>query len=191
MNFNDARRFEDTMLVEKHLIRRAKAGSAEAFARLYDATVERVYRYVYFQTSSEGIANGITFQVFFKAWEQLDHYPMFGTSFINWLYSLAQAQLDEYLQTHKNGFPQNRLSLTFRSQTFQDEVLDVLHIQTLRDGMQILNREEQQALILKFILKLPNRSAAQLMSRPQREIADLQTHALQTLAAYLKEKELV
>ncbi len=190
MTFSDTKRFEDTAPAENSLIRRARAGSVEAFARLYDATVERVYRYVYFQTPSEGVANGITFQVFFRAWEQLDHFPMFGTSFVNWLYSLAQAQLDEYFQTHKNGVSPNRVSLTFRSQTFQDEVSDLLHIQALRDGMQVLSQEERQALILRFVLKLPNRSAARLMDRPQRESAGLQMRALRTLAGYLKEKEL-
>lgn len=190
MNLSDDRRFDDVVPAESRLIRQARAGNVDAFARLYDSAVERVYRYVYFRVPGESIANGITFQVFFRAWEQFDRYPLIGTAFIDWLYALAQTQITEYFQTHKNGISKNRLSLTFRSQAFQEETQGLFDLQTLRDGMQVLDGEEQQALALKFILKLSDHSVAQLMGRSQREIAGLQTRALQTLAGYLKEKEL-
>ena len=51
---------------EFRLIHQAKSGDANAFVELYDAYVERVYRYIYFLAPNNGVAEGLTFQVFLK-----------------------------------------------------------------------------------------------------------------------------
>ena len=96
MNSNFANRSIEILPEEGRLVRQAKSGDADAFAQLYDACVERVYRYVYFRMANDRIAEGVTFQVFFKAWEQLDRYKVFGSSFITWLYEIARNQVIAY-----------------------------------------------------------------------------------------------
>jgi DNA-directed RNA polymerase specialized sigma24 family protein len=41
---------------------------------LYDAYVERIYRYIYFRVAGHACAEDITSQVFLKGWEKLDTY---------------------------------------------------------------------------------------------------------------------
>ena len=43
----------------------------EAFARLYDMYVSRIFRFVYFKVSSEEDAQDLTAEVFLKAWEYI------------------------------------------------------------------------------------------------------------------------
>ena len=81
---------------EDRLVRQANSGNAYAFAQLYDACVEQIYRYISFRVANDRVAEAVTIQAFFKAWEQLDHYQAFGSSFIVWLYSIARNQVIAY-----------------------------------------------------------------------------------------------
>lgn len=170
---------------ENRLIRQAKSGDTSAFVQLYDAYVERVYRYIHFLVPNNRVAEGLTFQVFFKAWGQLDRYQMFGSSFIIWLYSVAQNQVSAYYRTHKKTIvPDNDFILAVRGVDFREE------FQTIRDGLQILTADQQQALVLKFIVGLPNKHIARVMTKRDGDVRVLQMHALQALAENLEETEL-
>ncbi len=192
MNSGFANRSMEILPEEGRLIRQAKSGDADAFAQLYDACVEHVYRYIYFRVANDRIAEGVTFQVFFKAWEQLDHYQAFRSSFIAWLYSIARNQVIAYYRTHKkNMVLDNSFSLTSEGRYVGEEVQDMFDLQAMRDGLQFLTEEEQQFLTLKFIVGLPAKNIARIMSRSERDVYALQVRSLQTLARYLKEKELI
>jgi RNA polymerase sigma-70 factor (ECF subfamily) len=192
MNTGYADRSIKILPEEGHLVRQARSGDADAFAQLYDACVDRVYRYIYFRVANDRVAEGVTMQVFFKAWEQLDRYQVFGSSFIAWLYSIARNQVIAYYHTHKKtAVPGNSLPLTSEGHYPGDEVQDMFELQAMRDGLQFLTEEEQQVLILKFIVGLPIKNIARIMTRRESDVLALQIRALQTLARYLKEKEIV
>jgi RNA polymerase sigma-70 factor (ECF subfamily) len=192
MNSNFANRSIEILPEEGRLVRQAKSGDADAFAQLYDACVERVYRYVYFRMANDRIAEGVTFQVFFKAWEQLDRYKVFGSSFITWLYEIARNQVIAYYRTHKKNIVlDNSFSLTSEGRYVGEEVQDMFDLQAMRDSLQFLTEEEQQFLTLKFIVGLPTKNIARIMARSENDVRSLQIRALQTLARYLKEKEII
>ena len=67
--------------IETRLLRQAKAGDINAFVELCMPCVEWVYRYIHFLVPNNRVAEGLTIQVFFKAWEQLDRYHMASTFF--------------------------------------------------------------------------------------------------------------
>jgi len=90
---------------EDRLVHQAKSGNEYAFAQLYDACVEQVYRYISFRVANDRVAEAVTTQVFFKAWEQLDHYQVLSSSFITWLYAIARNQVIDYYRKHKQLKP--------------------------------------------------------------------------------------
>ena len=82
---------------EKDLVRDAQDGNSQAFARLYDVYVERIYRYAYYRVSDDQAAQDITSEVFLKAWEKLGTYQPGSHPFIAWLYRIAHnAVIDHY-----------------------------------------------------------------------------------------------
>jgi DNA-directed RNA polymerase specialized sigma24 family protein len=72
-----------------------------------------------------------------------------------------------------------------------EDVQDMFDMQAMRDGLQFLTEEEQQILILRFIVGLPTRNIARIISKREGQVRALQIQALQRLAGYLKEKELI
>jgi RNA polymerase sigma factor (sigma-70 family) len=109
-----------------------------------------------------------------------------------WLYKISRNQVISYYRTHRKVTALDNSSLlTVDGNYLGEEVQDMFDLQAMRDGLQFLTEEEQQILILKFIVGLPTKNIARIMARHDNDIRALQIRALQTLARYLKEKELI
>ena len=176
---------------EARLIRAAQSGDSEAFARLYDAYVDRVYRYIYFRVSDEGTAEDLTSQVFLKAWENIDRYQAGSSPYIAWLYTTARNLVIDYHRTKKESVAlDDAIPLASGAQTPAEETEARFELQAMRDALQFLTDDQQQVLILRFIAGLPNANIARVMNKREGAIRALQMRALQTLSKYMEEKEI-
>lgn len=63
---------------------------AEAFARLYEAHVERIFTHVRARLGDPDLAEDVTAQTFLRAWQSIDRYrPLPGRPFLAWLFTIA------------------------------------------------------------------------------------------------------
>ncbi len=175
---------------EPSLVHQAKLGDADSFAQLYDGYVERVYRYVYFRVSDDLTAEDLTSQVFLKAWENLDRYQSGSSPFVAWLYTIARNQVIDHYRTHKESVPLDEISaLPASGRTVDEQVEARFDLDTMRDALQFLTEEQQQVLILKFIVGMKTDEIAQTIGRKEGAVRALQMRALQTLSKYLEEEK--
>lgn len=175
---------------EESLVRQARSGDSEAFGQLYDACVERVYRYIYFRVSHEETAEDLTSQVFLKAWENLDRYKAGGSPFIAWLYTIARNLVIDHYRSQKEFVSLEDVTLSApEEQNPVDQTELRFELQALRDALQFLTDDQQEVLILKFIVGLPNDSIARMMKKQEGAVRALQMRGLQTLAKYLQAEE--
>ena len=178
-------RLMEVLPEEFRLTYQAKSGDTTAFVKLYDIYVERIYRYIYFLAPNTRAAEVLTLQVFFKAWEQLDRYQIFGSSFIVWLYSVAQNQVNAYFRTYKKTVASdNDFTLAVRGGDFREE------FQTIRNGLRLLTIEQQQVLILKFMSGMSNKNIGRVIARDTGDVRVLKMYGLQVLAEYTKKTKL-
>ncbi len=174
----------DPLTSELKLISHSQQGDQEAFAHLYDAYLERIYRYVYFRVADDELAEDITSQVFLKVWEKLDTYQAGQSPFIAWLYRIAHNTVIDYYRTKKVSIPLDAANPVELSQDDEiDEKLDMQTIsQQLREAMQELTDEQQQVLILKFVNGLSTSEIAQQLGKQRGAVRALQMRGLQGLA---------
>jgi RNA polymerase sigma-70 factor (ECF subfamily) len=183
---------DSPLLDEARFVDQAKSGDPESFARLYDAYVERVSRYIYFRVSEERDTEDLVSQVFLKAWENLDRYKTGGSPFIAWLYTIARNLVIDHYRTKKDALPLDEaIALPAEMEMPDEEAQMHFDLQAMRDALQFLTSDQQQALILKYIAGLPNDSIAKIMNKQEGTVRGLQMRGLQTLAKYMKEKELI
>ena len=177
---------------EARLVNQAKAGDPQAFARLYDAYVERVSRYIYFRVSEANDTEDLVSQVFLKAWENLDRYKPGASPFVAWLYTIARNLVIDHYRTKKNTLPlEEAIALPSDMEMPDAEAQMRFDLEAMRDGLQSLSADQQQALVLKYIAGLPNDSIAKIMNKQEGTVRGLQMRGLQTLAKYMKKKELI
>ena len=175
---------------ESRLVHQAKSGDSEAFAQLYDAYLERVYRYVYFRVSDDQTAEDLASQVFLKAWEGLDRYQMKGSPFVAWLYTIAHNLVIDHYRTHKDSVALEEITpLASEDESLDEQVGVVFDLQAMREALQFLNEEQQQVLILRFIAELPTENIAKVMGKREGAIRALQMRALQMMAKHMQERK--
>jgi RNA polymerase sigma-70 factor (ECF subfamily) len=183
---------DPTLPEEAGLVQRAKSGDAEAFAKLYDAYVERVSRYVYFRVSEGYDVEDLVSQVFLKAWENLERYKMGSSPFAAWLYTITRNLVIDHYRTKKHTLPlEDVLALPADMDLPDEQVQTRFDLEALRVALQFLSADQQQALVLKYIAGLTNESIARIMNKQEGTVRGLQMRGLQTLAKYMKEKEVL
>ncbi len=190
MNTNTPSSSNDPLPEERQFVQRAKSGDSEAFGKLYDAYLERIYRYVYFRVSDDQTAEDLTSQVFLKAWENIKGYHPGNTPFLAWLYTIARNQVIDHYRTRKESVPLDEVARQpAREQPVDEQVEMKFELQSMRKALQFLTEDQQQVLVLKFIAGMSTEHIARMMNKREGAIRALQMRALQALAKIAEEKE--
>lgn len=169
---------------ELQLISLSQQGDAEAFASLYAFYVERITRYIYFRVTDHELAEDITSRIFLKMLEKLDTYQAGGSPVIAWLYRMAHnAVIDHYRMKRTFISLEDVHQAEVRQEDGIEEKLDLqIKSQQLRAALQVLTKEQQRVLILKFIDGLSTLEIARQLGKRQGAVRSLQMRALQRLA---------
>ena len=75
--------------MEETLVISAQRGDRDAFGRLYEANVERIYRYLLARLAEPADAEDVTAEVFMQAMKSLPSYKSRGTPLLAWLFRIA------------------------------------------------------------------------------------------------------
>ena len=174
---------------EARLVELAKSGNAEAFGQIYEACVDRVYRFVFFRVSDEPTAEDLTSQVFLKAWQNLGRYRPNGP-ILAWLYAIARNTVIDHYRTFKQTVSLDEAAPVASQDNKLDELVEFqFEMQSLQESMQYLTEEQQEVLILKFIAEFDTDQIARKMGKSEGAIRALQMRALQALAKVMKNDE--
>lgn len=172
---------------EKRLLQRAQRGDADAFAQLYRAQVQPIFRYIYHRVNDTQLAEDLTSAVFTRALQALPGYTDQGKPFIAWLYRIAHARVvDHYRRVGRRPVESD----------VEAEPIPVLHdmdhrllrrqaANALREAITQLTGDQQHVIILRFIEGYNLEDTARLMGKNANAIKALQHRALRSLARYL------
>jgi RNA polymerase sigma-70 factor (ECF subfamily) len=171
---------------EKRLVEQAKSGDGEAFALLYEAYFDRVYRFIFFRVTDVQIAEDLTSQVFLKAWENLNRYHPRGP-FLAWLYAIARNTVIDTYRTKKQTVSLDEAApMAAQDDKLDDRMQLQFEVQSMQAAMQHLTKEQQEVIMLKFIAEFDTAQIARHMGKSEGAIRALQMRALQALARVMK-----
>jgi RNA polymerase sigma-70 factor (ECF subfamily) len=137
---------------EAMLVQRAIGHDAEAFGRLYDMHVDRVYRHIYYRVGNEADAEDLTQQVFLKAWQAIDKYRKMASPFIAWLMTISHNLVIDFYRTRKDRAYLEAETLADDSSLSPERATEAsFEQQSLRRAILQLGGDEQQVVILRFM----------------------------------------
>ena len=149
MNHN---RSEGQTSDEAMLVQRAIGHDAEAFGRLYDMHVDRVYGHIYYRVGNEADAEDLTQQVFLKAWQAIDRYKKTASPFLAWLMTISHNLVIDFYRTKKDKAYLEAEVLASDSASSPEQAAEAsFEQQHLRRAILQLGGDEQQVVILRFI----------------------------------------
>ena len=175
---------------ERQLVLQAQAGNSEAFGQLYDAYMERIYRFVYFRVEDHQTAEDITSQVFLKAWSNLDRFSFIRTPYLAWLYTIAHNSVIDHYRTRKvtAALDDVHLSQQDHAEAVENGIDLSAEMRSIKAALRALTDDQQKVLTLKFIEGLSNNEIARHLGKREGAIRALQMRGLQALAKQLEEK---
>ncbi|MBD3311229.1 MAG: sigma-70 family RNA polymerase sigma factor [Candidatus Magasanikbacteria bacterium] len=180
-------------LNEKKLLYRVmKKKDPEAYGKLYDFYVEKIFRFVYYKISNREETEDLVSDIFLKAW----HY-LIGDSnkdvnnFNAFIYRIARNSVIDVYRKRANKQEcsldqiggQIAVESNFKNIELKQEVDIILK------GLSKLKEDYQEIIILKYIEELSTKEIAQVMEKSQANVRVTSHRAIKVLKKVLNESD--
>ena len=160
----------ETDVDEARLVERAVNLDGDAFGRLYDMHVDRVYRHIYYRTGNETDAEDLTQQVFLKAWQAIHRYKKTASPFIAWLMTISQnLVIDFYRTRYKRDKAYLEADITADESVPSPEQVTEARFdqQQVRRAILQLPKDQQQVVLLRFVEGFQNAEIASIVGKSE------------------------
>jgi len=186
-------RIDETTLVV--LIQRAQQfADPQAFDGLYLLYADRVFRFLAARLGNTEAAEEVTSQVFLRLIEKIGQYQMSpkdnAAIFTAWLYRLAYNKMIDVLRRQKH---QQHVSIQVAEaipygQPLHEAVEEHIEFQQVMEKVQLLNEQQRQVILLRFIEGMSIAETAHIMDKSEGAIKALQHRSLESLRRFLQEE---
>jgi RNA polymerase sigma-70 factor, ECF subfamily len=172
---------------EDVLVERACRGDADAFGRLYQLHLDRIYRYVYYRVGLTSEAEDLTEHVFLKAWEAIGRYESRGLPFAAWLYRMAHnAVIDHYRARRPTTRIDETLDLEDERQNPVASAEALFDREELKVVIKRLNPDQQTVILLRFTEGLSHAEVGRILGKSEGAVRVIQHRALAVMARVLR-----
>jgi RNA polymerase sigma-70 factor (ECF subfamily) len=168
---------------EISLVQRAQQRDSQAFAELYEAYFDKIYRYIAMRVRNEMEAEDLTQQVFMKMLQSITAYKSQGVPFSSWVYRIAHNQVVDFHrhQNKKSTVDIDGMPWLEAEDDPQKQLEQQFDIEELKAAMQQLTVAQQEVLTLRFTSDMPIAQCAEIMGKSEGAIKALQHSAVQAL----------
>jgi RNA polymerase sigma-70 factor (ECF subfamily) len=172
---------------EAALVDRARKGDAEAFGRIYELHLDRIYRYVYYRVGSTSEAEDLTEHVFMKAWEAIGRYEHRGLPFAAWLYRMAHNAVIDHYRARR---PTTPIDETFDLEDERQHPVAAADANFDREELKVaikrLNSDQQTVILLRFVEGLSHAEVGKIVGKSEGAVRVIQHRALGVMARFLR-----
>lgn len=178
---------------EEEVLALASQGDRDAFGRLYEHYVERIFNYVYYRTGNSHDAEDLTARVFQRAMNHIVNYTDRGVPFSAWLYRIAHNLVANWHRdrSRKQEIPLDDLPiLPMKGDHPERNLVRSQEEESLLRMIRKLPPERQNLLILKFVENMSNAEIGKIMGRSEGAVKSLYHRTLLALRDQLEDQNL-
>ncbi len=172
------------------LVELARSGDKDAFGLLYDHYQASVYRFLYYRTRSQALAEDLTSETFFRALRSMNNFRWQGKDFGAWLMTIARNLTTDHFKAGRT-----RLEMTTEDMSPHDDttegpesaVLAGLTNEVLLTALAELPTEQRECLIMRFLQGMSIAETAKALQRSDGAVKQLQLRGVRNLAKLMPE----
>src|SRR3546814_848083 len=173
------------------LVELARGGDKDAFGALFDHYHPAVYRFLFYRTRSQTLAEDLASETFFRALRSMNNFRWQGKDFGAWLLTIARNLTTDHFKAGRT-----RLELTTEDMGLHDDategpenaVMAALNNEHLLQAMQQLPKEQQECLVMRFLQGMSIAETATVLNRSDGAVKQLQLRGVRNLAKMLPER---
>lgn len=163
---------------------RLTESTAEAFARLYEQYLPKVFRYINYRIVDQHMAEDLTSTVFEKALTKFKTYDSEKAGFSTWIFSIARNTLiDHYRLNQKDpNVPlESALPIPVENASIEENMAREEECQILQKCLHQLSTNEQEIISLKFGGEMTNRQIAKMIGLSESNVGIIVYRAVRKL----------
>ena len=171
------------------LVQLAQEGDREAFAQLYDAYVDTVYRYVLVRVGQRSLAEDLTSETFIRALRRIDSFTWQGRDIAAWFVTIARNLIADHVKSARFRFEVTTADMRDADQRVDapdEEVLTRLRDERLVEAIKGLGSEQAECITLRFLQGLSLADTAKVLGRSEGAVKQLQLRATRALRKALE-----
>lgn len=178
---------------EDDTLTRASTGDRDAFGRLYEQYVDRIFNYVYYRTGNTHDAEDLTARVFQRAMNHIKNYTDRGVPFSAWLYRIAHNLVANWHRdrSRRQEIPLDELPVLPTKGDHPER--NLVRSQEQAALLRLIRRlppERQTLLILKFVENMSNAEIGEVMGRSEGAVKSLYHRTLLSLRDQLGDQNI-
>lgn len=180
----------------KQAISRLKSHDKEAFIKVYDESVNDIYRFVYFKIGSREEANDLTSQIFLKTWNHIQTNSLEDSKTLRaLLYKIARSTIiDHYRETGNKitaslDDEENPIEVVDETKTPQEQLDEAANLELIKSKLPLLKEEYREVIIMKFISDLSLDEIADISGKGKGNVRVLLHRAVKALRELVEEDE--
>jgi len=170
------------------LVGAAQDGDTKAFGLLYDRYVDSVYRYVLFRVGDRSLAEDVTSETFLRALRRITSVSYQGRDVGAWFITIARNIVLDHVKSSRYRLEVTTSELDDNSEVTagpEQQVLNEATYSELLRCVTMLNNDQRECIVLRFLQGLSVAETANLMGRNEGAIKALQHRAVRRLAQLL------
>lgn len=173
------------------LVELARTGDPEAFGLLYDHYSGSVYRFLYYRTRSQTLAEDLTSETFFRALRSMTGFRWQGKDFGAWLMTIARNLATDHFKAGKTRYELTTDDMGIHDdhgdQTPESEVITALTNEVLLGALAQLPTEQRDCVALRFLQGLSIAETALALGRSEGAVKQLQLRGVRNLSKLMPE----
>ncbi len=172
------------------LVELARQGDADAFGLLYDHYQASIYRFLFYRTRSQVLAEDLASETFFRALRSMTNFRWQGKDFGAWLMTIARNLATDHFKAGRT-----RLEMTTEDMGQHDAttegpesaVLANLTNELLMQALTELPDEQRDCLVMRFLQGMSIAETAAVLGRSDGAVKQLQLRGVRNLAKLMPE----
>lgn len=178
----------------KQAFSKLKSHDKEAFIKVYDESVNDIYRFVYFKIGSREEANDLTSMIFLKTWNHIQNNSLEDSKTLRaLLYKIARNTIiDHYRETGNKitaslDDEDNKIEVIDASQDPQKKIDQAANLELIKSKLPLLKEEYREVIIMKFINDLSLEEISDISGKTRGNVRVLLHRALNALRELVEE----
>jgi RNA polymerase sigma-70 factor (ECF subfamily) len=155
---------------ESQIIESIKNGNLNDFSLLYDAYLDKIYRYIFFKTRQKETAEDITSDVFIKALSKIRTFDSSKASFSVWIYRIARNSVIDHYRSRKETVNIEDAWDLASDDNVEKDVQTNLSLKQVEEYIKKLKPEQRDLVVLRVWQDLSYKEISEIMGKDENNL---------------------
>lgn len=150
------------------LAKRAKAGDKDAFGKIYNLFLEKIYRFIYYLVKDEDAAYDITQDTFVRAYQALPRFERKRGSFSTFLYTIARnLVIDKQRKRVSLSLDLDLVGEVKYEEDFEENIDSAERSKKVHQVLGSLDRFEKELVVLRYFEEMSFKRIAKIVGKEE------------------------